>query len=113
MLAVVNSGANRDAIFSAALDELERAEALVVFEVMHWADEATLDLLNYLGRRMQRTHAMLAVTYRDDEVGPRHPLRFVIGEAYPNWTEDLPKVEGTGRANLPSDTPSKTLAWGR
>jgi DNA-binding CsgD family transcriptional regulator/tetratricopeptide (TPR) repeat protein len=80
LLAVVNSGANRDDIFTAALEELEREKALVVFEDMHWADEATLDLLKYLGRRVHRTHAMLVVTYRDDEVGPRHPLRYVIGD---------------------------------
>ncbi len=81
LLAAVNSGANRDEIFTAALDELERgAQALVVFEDMHWADEATLDLLKYLGRRIHRTRVLLAITYRDDEVGPRHPLRFVIGD---------------------------------
>jgi ATP/maltotriose-dependent transcriptional regulator MalT len=80
LLTAINSGANRDDIFTAALDELERERALVVFEDMHWADEATLDLLKYLGRRIHRTHAMLAVTYRDDEVGPRHPLRYVIGD---------------------------------
>jgi DNA-binding CsgD family transcriptional regulator/tetratricopeptide (TPR) repeat protein len=81
LLAAVESGANRDAIFASALDELEREQqVLVVFEDMHWADEATLDLLKFLGRRIHRTHAMLAVTYRDDEVGSRHPLRFVIGD---------------------------------
>jgi DNA-binding CsgD family transcriptional regulator/tetratricopeptide (TPR) repeat protein len=80
LLEAVNCAANRDIVFAAALDELERADGLVVFEDMHWADEATLDLLKYLGRRIHRTRAMLAVTYRDDEVGPRHPLRFVIGD---------------------------------
>jgi DNA-binding CsgD family transcriptional regulator/tetratricopeptide (TPR) repeat protein len=80
LLAAVNAGANRDEIFTAALDELEREKALVVFEDMHWADEATLDLLKYLGRRIHRTRAMLAVTYRDDEVGRRHPLRYLIGD---------------------------------
>jgi DNA-binding CsgD family transcriptional regulator/tetratricopeptide (TPR) repeat protein len=80
LLTAVNSSANRDEIFTAALDELERAKALVVFEDLHWADEATLDLLKYLGRRIHRTHTMLVATYRDDEVGPRHPLRFVIGD---------------------------------
>jgi tetratricopeptide (TPR) repeat protein len=81
LLAAVESGANRDAIFASALGELEREQqVLVVFEDMHWADEATLDLLKFLGRRIHRTHAMLAVTYRDDEVGSRHPLRFVIGD---------------------------------
>ena len=53
---------------------------MVVFEDMHWADEATLDLLKFLGRRIHRTRTLLAVTYRDDEVGAQHPLRFVIGD---------------------------------
>jgi hypothetical protein len=80
LLAAINSGANRDKIFAAMLDELERTKTLVVFEDLHWADEATLDLLKYLGRRIQRSRAMLVVTYRDDEVDPRHPLRSVIGD---------------------------------
>jgi DNA-binding CsgD family transcriptional regulator len=92
LLEAVNSGANRDEIFTAALDELEREKALVVFEDMHWADEATLDLLKYLGRRIHRTHVMLAVTYRDDEVGRRHPLRYLIG--------DLPRTS-VRRMSLP------------
>ena len=80
LLTALNSSAARDTIFTAALDELEREKALVVFEDMHWADEATLDLLKYLGRRIHGTHAMLVVTYRDDEVGALHPLRHVIGD---------------------------------
>ncbi len=81
LLAAVESAANRDAIFAAALDVLEREQqTLIVFEDMHWADEATLDLLKFLGRRIHRTHTMLVVTYRDDEVGPRHPLKAVIGD---------------------------------
>jgi DNA-binding CsgD family transcriptional regulator/tetratricopeptide (TPR) repeat protein len=80
LLSTVNAAASRDDIFTATLDELEKSSALVVFEDMHWADEATLDLLKYLGRRIHRTRTMLAITYRDDEVGPRHPLRFVIGD---------------------------------
>src|ERR1700681_3923124 len=93
LLAAVNSGTNRDAIFDAALEELERAEVtLVVFEDMHWADEATLDLLKFLGRRIHRTHSLLTVTYRDDEVGPRHPLRSVMG--------DLPRAS-VRRMSLP------------
>lgn len=80
LLTAVTSGGSRDAIFTATLDELERTRTLAVFEDMHWADEATLDLLKYLGRRIERTRAMLVVTYREDEVGARHPLRSVIGD---------------------------------
>jgi DNA-binding CsgD family transcriptional regulator len=90
LLAAFNSNANREAIFAAALSALEK-RSLVVFEDMHWADEATLDLLKYLGRRIQRTRTMLVVSYRDDEVGARHPLRFVIG--------DLPR-DATHRMSL-------------
>jgi DNA-binding CsgD family transcriptional regulator len=93
LLAALTSGANRDAIFGAALDELESPGAsIAVFEDMHWADEATLDLLKFLGRRIHRTRTLLAVSYRDDEVGPRHPLRSVIG--------DLPRAS-THRLTLP------------
>jgi DNA-binding CsgD family transcriptional regulator len=81
LLAAVDSGASRDKVFTAVLDEFERgAASLVVFEDVHWADEATLDLLKFLGRRIHRTRVMLTMTYRDDEVGARHPLRFVIGD---------------------------------
>ena len=80
LLATLNSKADRDLIFAVTLDELARSPALVIFEDVHWADEATLDLVKFLGRRIERTHAMLALSYRDDEVGPRHPLRFVIGD---------------------------------
>lgn len=53
---------------------------VVVFEDVHWADEATLDLLRFLGRRIGNTRTLLIATYRDDEVGPKHPLRTVIGD---------------------------------
>ena len=79
-MAAIGAGASRDDIFSAALDELERTSTLIVLEDMHWADEASLDLLKFLGRRIQRTRSMIVVSYRDDEVGPRHPLRVVIGD---------------------------------
>ena len=46
----------------------------------HSTDDATLDLLKFLGRRIERTHALLAVGYRDDEVCPTHALRRVLGE---------------------------------
>ncbi|MFL6620432.1 MAG: ATP-binding protein [Povalibacter sp.] len=88
--ALVKSGTDREAIFNAMLDELERTPSLVIFEDMHWADEATLDLLRFVGRRIQRTHSMLVITYRDDEVGTRHPLRFVMGDLPRGATHRVP-----------------------
>ncbi|MFI6147501.1 ATP-binding protein [Streptomyces sp. NPDC051109] len=54
--------------------------ALVVLDDAHWADEATLDLLRFLGRRIEACPAMLVVVYRQDEVGARHPLRVLAGD---------------------------------
>jgi DNA-binding CsgD family transcriptional regulator/tetratricopeptide (TPR) repeat protein len=53
---------------------------VVVLEDVHWADEATLDVLKLLGRRIAGSPALLALTYRDDELGARHPLRVLIGD---------------------------------
>jgi tetratricopeptide (TPR) repeat protein len=74
------SGGPREAVFAAFLDQLAQPRRqVVVVEDVHWADEATLDLLVFLGRRLERTPAMLVVTYRDDELGADHPLRGVLG----------------------------------
>src|SRR5215813_257049 len=82
LLALLDEEASRAAIFNAAIGELAhgRAPTIAVIEDVHWADEATLDLIKFLGRRINKTTSMLIVTYRDDEVGPDHPLRLVFGD---------------------------------
>jgi AAA ATPase domain len=79
------SGSPREHVFVAFLDELDRRaqRQVVVVEDAHWADEATLDLLVFLGRRMERTGALLLVTYRDDELAADHPLHAVVGSLPP------------------------------
>ena len=69
----------RGALFAALLSELQQP-SIAIFEDMHWADEATLDMLTFAGRRIQRVPSLLILTYRDDEIGPRHPLRLVLGD---------------------------------
>ncbi|WP_129775358.1 AAA family ATPase [Peristeroidobacter soli] len=76
----LNSNVERLQIFSSFLTELARPPALIVLEDLHWADEATLDFLRYVGRRIGRTHALLVVSFRSDEVGPSHALRLVLGD---------------------------------
>jgi DNA-binding CsgD family transcriptional regulator len=53
---------------------------VVIIEDTHWADEATLDAIRFLGRRVARTNGMIVLTYRDGEVDYDHPLRGVIGD---------------------------------
>ena len=69
----------RERLYTVLLDELQRPEGTVVIvEDVHWADEATLDLLRFLARRIRDTSAVLVITFRDDELPPRHPLRAVL-----------------------------------
>ncbi len=79
---LVHAAARRDELYGAVLAELAAGPGptVAVVEDAHWADEATLDLLRYLGRRLSAIRALLLVTYRDDEVGPAHPLRLVLGD---------------------------------
>jgi DNA-binding CsgD family transcriptional regulator/tetratricopeptide (TPR) repeat protein len=57
------------------------APALLIIEDMHWADTATLDLIRFLGRRIARVRALILITYRDEEVDARSPVRTVLGDA--------------------------------
>jgi DNA-binding CsgD family transcriptional regulator/tetratricopeptide (TPR) repeat protein len=90
----------RREVFSATLEALSAGPALVVVEDVHWADEATLDLLRFLGRRLERTAALLIATYRDDEVGLRHPLRVVLGDVPSERRIALPPLSPEGVRKL-------------
>lgn len=46
-----------------------RGPALLVIEDIHWADDATLDLIRYLGRRVRTAPILVVVTFRNDEPG--------------------------------------------
>ena len=59
------------------LDELRPAPTLLVIEDVHWADEATLDLVALLGPPHRPTRGLVVVTCRDDELALDHPLRSV------------------------------------
>lgn len=76
------SGLSREQLFSRLFERFSPPNPLtvVVLEDLHWADEATLDFVRFLGRRIQRTRCLLLATYRDDELAPTHLLRGVLGE---------------------------------
>ena len=68
-------------VLAALMSELGREAATVlVLEDLHWADEATLDVVKLLGRRLSGVPVLVVGTYRDDELHPTHPLQVVLGE---------------------------------
>ena len=84
--ALLGQDGRRPELFGCLLDELRDSPrpTVMVIEDVHWADEATLDLLKYLGRRIERVAVLLVLSYRDDEIGARHPLRSVLGDLPPD-----------------------------
>jgi hypothetical protein len=74
-------GEDRDASIDALLEEMRfwQRPAVVIVEDAYWADDASLDIIRYLARRIERLPAMLVVSYRDEELGDDHPLRRIIG----------------------------------
>jgi DNA-binding CsgD family transcriptional regulator len=77
----VESGGQPYDVARALADELDtRSPSVVVVEDLHWADEATLDVLRLCARRVESVPALLILTYRDDALRPAHPLRIMLGE---------------------------------
>jgi DNA-binding CsgD family transcriptional regulator len=94
--AAVNEGA--PAVVAALLGLARRGSAtIVVVEDVHWADEATLDVLRLLARKLGQAPLLVLATYRDDELDRVHPLRVLLGEL-----ATLPQAE---RLTVPSLSP--------
>jgi len=74
--------AGRDELFDALRAELARPGLLrvIVVEDVHWADEATLDLLRFLARRISSLRVLIIATYRDDELAASFALRVALGD---------------------------------
>jgi predicted ATPase len=66
------------------------APTIIVLEDLHWADEATLDVTKFLGRRIQLTKILLILSYRDDEMSSQHPLHFLLGDLPPHLSTRIP-----------------------
>jgi DNA-binding CsgD family transcriptional regulator/tetratricopeptide (TPR) repeat protein len=69
-------------LFSALLRQISEPGELrvLVVEDIHWADEATIDLLRFLGRRIRDINVLFIVTYRDDGLSATDPLRIALGD---------------------------------
>lgn len=81
LAAAVRSGHRIQDVLAGVLAMLrDRAAPIVlVIDDAQWADSATLDLLRYVGRRLDATRALLVLSYRDDALLADHPLRTVLG----------------------------------
>ncbi|MGS0688094.1 helix-turn-helix transcriptional regulator [Nakamurella sp. GG22] len=78
--------------------EVLRAEPTVlVVEDLHWVDAASVDVLRFLCRRIGSMPLLMLVSYRDTEIGPRHPARPLLG--------DVARLEGLRTIELHALSP--------
>jgi DNA-binding CsgD family transcriptional regulator/tetratricopeptide (TPR) repeat protein len=94
LLDLCRAGAGREELFGALLRQVSEPGPLdvVVIEDVHWADEATVDLLRFLGRRLRDSAVLLIATYRDDGLAAGDLLRVALG--------DLARQRSTRRVGL-------------
>ncbi|MBL7258054.1 ATP-binding protein [Paractinoplanes lichenicola] len=98
---LVTAGAKAYRIAAALVRAAEAAPGtVVVVEDLHWADEATIDVLNLLARRIDTIPALLVGTYRDDGLDRFHPLRRLLGGTTPMLRLDLPPLSVAAVATL-------------
>ncbi|HST48046.1 ATP-binding protein [Jatrophihabitans sp.] len=83
---------NRLRLFRRLRAVLGGTPTLLLLEDVHWADEATLEILRYLGRRIEGMPLLVLATFRSDEVVGSHPLTVVLG--------DLATAPGVRRVQL-------------
>jgi DNA-binding CsgD family transcriptional regulator/tetratricopeptide (TPR) repeat protein len=80
-----------------ALLEALASPTVVVVEDVHWADEATLDVLRFVGRRIGRTRSTMLVTFRDEEFVGSHPLGLLLGDLATEESVERVTVERLSR----------------
>jgi DNA-binding CsgD family transcriptional regulator/tetratricopeptide (TPR) repeat protein len=78
--ALASGAAARD-LHGLLLDELRGPPrpTTMVLEDVHWADEATIDAITFIGRRIGQVPALLILTLRAGELDPGHPLHAALG----------------------------------
>ena len=71
-------------VAAAISEELQgREPTVLVIEDVHWADEATLDVLTLIARRFATARLLIVLSYREEAVDAGHPLRVMLGELSP------------------------------
>jgi len=73
---------DRPGLFTKFLNELsnKKGAAIIVFEDIHWADEATMDFIKFLARRITQLKCLFILTYRDNEIQSQQSLRNLLGQ---------------------------------
>ncbi|MGZ3922524.1 MAG: helix-turn-helix transcriptional regulator [Flavisolibacter sp.] len=73
---------DRNLLFSRLFFQLKNLErtSLIIFEDIHWADEATLDFIKFLARRITQIPCLFILSFRDADVNTKQALTNLFGQ---------------------------------
>lgn len=93
-------------VFDLLLAQIQKGPpSVLAIEDLHWADDATIDVLAWLARRAEQLPLLVIASFRDDEVGPEHPAQRAVTAAatatrirlHPLTVAGVARLCGTGR----------------
>jgi ATP/maltotriose-dependent transcriptional regulator MalT len=89
--AMLQSTTDKSTLFAAFLHKLTNSNSpiVLVFEDIHWADEATLDFIKFLSRRIHRSKCLFILTFRDNEISENQALRNVLADLSPDVMQKI------------------------
>lgn len=105
LAAALRDAGDRDEVLDALRAELSTPSTVLAIEDVHWADEATLDALSFLAKRVAELPAVLVLTYRGDGLGSSHPLQRLLGQV-----ATAPRVRRLELARLSETAVSRLVA---
>ncbi len=78
----IESIPSRSALFTKFIKELSdlKKPIVLVFEDIHWADEATLDFIKFFARRISRLKCLFVLTCRNNDLNTIHGFKNLISD---------------------------------
>ncbi|MDQ3548144.1 MAG: protein kinase, partial [Chloroflexota bacterium] len=73
---------------------------LLVLDDLHWADTPSLLLLQFIARELEQARLLIIGTYRDVEIGRRHPLTATLAELSRGQATQRIAVQGLEAADI-------------
>lgn len=97
----VKLASGRMPVYAGMFDMMKNDRMVLVVEDLHWADEATLGLARYLGRRIAATNSVLIITFRAEELDTNPRLRLLVADLGPGAVRiEVPALSVEGVRHL-------------
>lgn len=102
---------NRQEVFSAVYGLIKRSlrPTMLVIEDVHWADDATLDLVKFVTRRVDRSYGLVVLTVREEDVSGKHLLRRALADI-PHRNFERVELEPLSKESVATMAESEHLA---